>query len=77
MDIRGVTIHVFVLNRYGRHGSVHGFTRRMHGIKLNKTGVRINYCNAELMLDPQSSGTTETPERVLASSSYTRSPLIG
>ena len=29
-------------NRNGRHSTVHGFTRRIHGIKLIKTGVQIN-----------------------------------
>ena len=36
-----------------RHSSVCGFTQRIHGIKLNKTAVQINECNAELMLDTQ------------------------
>ena len=29
-------------NRYRRDGSVHGFTQRIDGIELNKTGVQIN-----------------------------------
>ena len=29
-------------NRYGRPGLVHGFTQRILGIQLNKTGVQIN-----------------------------------
>ena len=50
--IRGVTIHVFV-SYIWRHGSVHGVTWRIHCRNLNKTGVRIKKCNAELMLDTQ------------------------